>query len=498
MKNSPFYLLIIPFLVLFVQCGKVLEHDVYSSIEMNVFYDSQDAAEIGITGCYNRFFHESAYPMMIAFYQVSTDDVLKPSGWGHQLKQRGTLLNSNPSSGGGYDAQWARMYQAIANVNLFLERVAEIPDEKFTGNRKQELLAEGHFLRGVSYYYLTMLWGDIPLILELQTGGPEENNVAKTPHAEVINQVKADLTIAANDLPPVLENYSEGTTTNQRKGRASKWAAKAYLARIALMEQDMATALTLSDEIINSGLYPLATKWRSIVEEPMNSTESIFEMQNDYSPGFFGSGLFGWFMGFEFQIAPEVYELFETADELKVTQGKDIRFEVIYGKHPWSTNPAIRKHVPPRNYDSGGIEQMNISLVRATEIHFNKHEAAIEQNYEANRQAALDFINFIRSRAQDADWVNPHWPVPNGTTGIPALTAADVDTKEKMVTALRDEKRRELMYEDGIRWFDLLRWDKEYAKQITGSPTDNHLFLPFHDEELRRNPELVQNPAYAN
>src|SRR5690606_7904000 len=325
-----------------------------------------------------------------------------------------------------------------------------------------------------------------------------KNNFAKTQHAEDIKQVKANRPNAANDLPPALENYSEGTTTNQRKGRASKWAAKAYLARIALMEQDMATALTLSDEIINSGLYPLATKWRSIVEEPMNSTESIFEMQNDYSPGFFGSGLFGWFMGFEFQIAPEVYELFDTADELKVTQGKDIRFEVIYGKHPWSTNPAIRKHVPPRNYDSGGIEQMNISLVRATEIHFNKHEAAIEQNYEANRQAALDFINFIRSRAQDADWVNPHWPVPNGTTGIPALTAADVDTKEKMVTALRDEKRRELMYEDGIRWFDLLRWDKEYAKQITGSPTDNHLFLPFHDEELRRNPELVQNPAYAN
>src|SRR5690606_33783440 len=137
---------------------------------------------------------------------------------------------------------------------------------KFTGNRKQELLAEGHFLRGVSYYYLTMLWGDIPLILELQTGGPEENNVAKTPHAEVINQVKADLTISANDLPPVLENYSEGTTTNQRKGRSSKWAAKAYLARIAQMEQDMATALTLSDEIINSELYLLATKWRSIVE----------------------------------------------------------------------------------------------------------------------------------------------------------------------------------------------------------------------------------------
>src|SRR5690606_16954417 len=138
----------------------------YSSIEMDVFYDSQSAAEIGITGCYNRFFNEAAYPNLICFFQVSSDDVYRPSGWGHQLKQRGTLLNSNPSSGGGYYTQWSTLYRTIANINLFLERVAEIPDDKFTGNRKKELLAEGHFLRGVAYYYLTMAWGDIPLILE--------------------------------------------------------------------------------------------------------------------------------------------------------------------------------------------------------------------------------------------------------------------------------------------------------------------------------------------
>lgn len=488
----------IPLLIAFAQCGKVLDQEMYSSIEMEVFYDSQSAAEIGITGCYNRFFNEAAYPNLICFFQVSTDDIYRPSGWGHQLKQRSTLLNSNPSSGGGYNAQWSSLYRTIANINLFLARVAEIPDEKFTGNRKKELLAEGHFLRGVSYYYLTMAWGDIPLILELQTGGPEDNDVAKSPRPEVISQIKSDLTIAATDLPPVLENYSNDPVTNQRKGRASKWAAKAYLSRIALMEGEYQLALDLSDEIIGSGLYPLAEKWRSIVEEPMNATEAIFEQQNDYSPGFFGSGLFGWFMGFEFQIAPEVYDLFQTADELKVTQGKDIRFEVIYGKHPWSVNPAIRKHVPPRNYENGGVEQVNITLIRATEVHFNKHESAIMLNYELNKQAALDFLNRIRARVKDDEWVNPHWPVPNGTTGIPPLTMADVDTETKMIQAIREEKRRELMYEDGIRWFDLIRWDKEYAKQITGSTTDDHLYLPIHDEELRRNNALKQNPAYLN
>ena len=486
------YLLLIPSLLLFYQCSEVLEQDVYSSIEMDALYDSQSAAEVGITGCYNRFFNESAYSLLICYFQVSSDDIKQPSGWAYQLKDRTKLTSAYSTL-----TVWTKMYSAVANINLFLEKTAAIPDDKFTGNRKKELLAEGHFLRAVSYYYLTMLWGDVPLTLELKTGGPEDNAIAKTPHHDVLAQVKNDLTIAANDLPDVLSNYNDDAVTNERKGRASKWAAKAYLARIALYENDLDGALDLSDEIIDSGLYPMSTSWRSIFTEPMNSKESIFEQQNDYSPGFFGSGQFGWFMGFDFEIGESVYQLYDIPETLMVSQGKDVRWEFMYGDHPWSKNAAIRKHVPPRGYDLGGIEQLNFVLVRATELYFNKYEILIEKNYAANKQAALDFINLIRSRTQDLAWENPWWSVvPKGATGIPALTLADVDTKEKMVKALRDEKRREMIYEDGMRWFDLLRWDKEYAKQITNSATDNHLFLPYPIDEMLRNSALVQNPAY--
>jgi hypothetical protein len=129
----------------------------------------------------------------------------------------------------------------------------------------------------------------------------------------------------------------------------------------------------------------------------MNASESIFEQQNDYSPGFFGSGLFAWFMGFDFEMADTVYHVFETPEVLKQSQGKDIRFDFMFADHPWTSGSmAIRKHVPPRGYEQGGIEQMNIILVRATELHFNKYEILVEQDYEANKTAALDFVNFIR------------------------------------------------------------------------------------------------------
>ncbi len=82
--------------------------------------------------------------------------------------------------------------------------------------------------------------------MELEIGGPENNQIAKSSYTEVIELVKDELSLAAEYLPTVLENYDDVPVTNQRKGRASKWAAKAYLARIALMEKDWATALELS------------------------------------------------------------------------------------------------------------------------------------------------------------------------------------------------------------------------------------------------------------
>ncbi|MBT6721916.1 MAG: hypothetical protein HOB20_01665, partial [Planctomycetaceae bacterium] len=99
---------------------------------------------------------------------------------------------------GGFNTPWASLYNTVANVNFFLEKTAEIPDEKFIDNRKKELLAEGHFLRGVCYYYLAMAWGDVPLVMELKTGGPEDNPIAKSSHTEVLARVKAELTIAAD------------------------------------------------------------------------------------------------------------------------------------------------------------------------------------------------------------------------------------------------------------------------------------------------------------
>ena len=298
-------LLLFPLCLFFSQCD-VLDQEPISVAQVGTFYDSPSAAEIGLVGCYNRFFNEGGYPRLILYLQTSSDDVKQPNGFAFQMKDR-SQLTANPASGGGYDVAWRQLYETLANVNYLLEQVPLIPDQEFVDpnnfpnrNRKAEIMAEAHFLRGIVYYYLAMTWRDVPLILEFPEGGPEDNYVAKSSQTEILAQVKEDLLIAERDLPEVISNYGNGNPTNERKGKASKWAAKAYLARLALWENDWQEALNLSNDIINSGQYTFTPNWVDMFIHPMNASESILEQQNDFSPGFFGSGFFGWFFRVRF------------------------------------------------------------------------------------------------------------------------------------------------------------------------------------------------------
>ncbi len=475
-------------------CSDFLEEEPISQINAETFYEDASSAEIGLTGVYNRFFNENCYSMIVTPIIMSTDDILQPSGAFSQFKNRGELLTPSLAPLN----QWGKLYETISNVNFLLDEVGDLDADQFnpTPERRTEILAEGHFIRAVSYYYLYVGWGDVPLI----TFFPEtidEAIIPKSSKSEVLAQIRADLEIAAADLPDVISSYSNDQVTNQVKGRASKWAAKAYLARLALQENDWNTALSLSDEIINSNLYPIASQWRSIFQEPMNSTESIFEQQNDYSPGFFGSGLYGWFFGFDFEWSESALDQYEKPDTIGVTQGKDVRFDLTYTPHPWAPRYQPNKYLPPRLFEDGGIEQTNFVLVRLSELLFNRAECLNEIDFNSNRDQVVEILNMFRARAEDASWQNDWFPgVPMGTTGIPPLNANDFTSQDELRQAIRDEKRREFAFEDVMRWIDLFRWDKEYLKEITGSPTDDHLYFPIPVEEIVRNPDLEQNPAY--
>lgn len=465
----------------------VLEQEPQSILEIDAFYATGSDAEMGIIGAYNRFFAESHIVGTFMILDMSSDDLTTvPPKFGYLIENREEMSSLNH---GNTEAYFRAPWVTIANTNLFIENVNQLPPTAFTGttagtgNRKQEILGEAHFIRGVSYYYLAMLWRNVPLILDFPEGSlPEDNQLPSVSQAEILAQAESDLRVAEASLPDAMTQFP----VNERRGRASKWAAKAYLARLKLMQSNWQDALTLSDEIIASNQYSLVDPWTRIYLNEQNSNEAILEIQAERSPAFFNMGIHGWFYGNgEFRATDDAIAQFDKPQ-------KDARYEFVI-----KDNKVTSKFLPHPLWADAGIERANLTMLRLAEIYFNRAEALNELNFAANQQEVLDILNRIRARAADPAFNNRfRATAPIGTTGIPPLTLADVDTQEKMRLAIQQEKRRELMFE-GTRWLDLLRWDPNYAMTIVNTTNPDRLYLPIPESEITlNNGVLSQNPGW--
>ena len=483
-KNKLYRLIaLIPAFVFITGCD-VLEQEPESVLEIDAFYSTGSDAEMGIIGAYNRFYSENHIVGTYMILDMASDDLTTVSPkFGYLIENRNDM---SPLNHGGTEQYFRAPWITIANTNLFIENVTNLPAASFTGattanaNRKDEILGEAYFIRGVSYYYMAMMWRDVPLILEFPKGSlPEDNQVPNSTQAAVLAQAEADLRLAEAMLPNVLTQFS----VNERRGRASKWAAKAFLSRMKLMQNSWQEVVDLSNEIISSGQYTMVNPWTRLFLSEQNSSEAILEIQSERSPGFFDMGIHGWYYGNgEFKATADAIAQYEKPL-------KDARYEFTI-----KDNTATSKFLPVPLWSDAGIERANLTMLRLAEIHFNKAEALNELDYDANKQAVLDILNMIRARAADPAFNNRfRATAPVGTAGIPPLTLIDLDTQDKMRLAIRAEKRRELMFE-GLRWLDLLRWDPAYAMTIVKTTDQNRLYLPIPDSEIvLNNGVLSQN-----
>ena len=487
MKNKIYQLITIVTLFSVLPGCDVLEQEPQSILEIDAFYATGSDAEMGIIGAYNRLFAESHIVGTYMILDMSSDDLTTvPPKFGYLIENRDEMSSLND---GGTEQYFRAPWVTIANTNLFIKNVSELPPTAFTGatagtgNRKEEILGEAHFIRGLSYYFLAMLWRDVPLIVTFPEGPlPEDNQRGNATQAEVLAQAEADLRIAEASLPNAMTQFN----VNERRGRASKWAAKAFLSRLKLMQNNWQEVVDLSNEIISSNEYSFINPWTRIWLNEQNSAEAILEIQAERSPGFFNMGIHGWFYGNgEFRATDDAVAQFEKPL-------KDARYEFVI-----KDNKATSKFLPVPLWADAGIERANLTMIRMSEILFNKAEALNELDYEANKQEVLDILNMIRARAADPAFNNRFRPTaPIGTTGIPPLTLTDLDTQEKMRQAVRAEKRRELMFE-GTRWIDLLRWDPNYAMDIVNTSDPNRLYLPIPESEITlNNGELQQNQGW--
>ncbi|HVM86994.1 MAG TPA: RagB/SusD family nutrient uptake outer membrane protein [Puia sp.] len=202
------------------------------------------------------------------------------------------LVNSSNNGAGdfGFPGAWIRAYGAISRCNAALRALNNISDADFP--KKTIRIGEMHFLRGHMFFFLKVMFNQIPWFDETAT----DAEIAKIPNTmssdSLWQKIEGDFQTAMNDLP---------ATQPGEPGRANKYAAEAYLSKALLYHaytQDanhnvtgidaskLQQVVNLTKDIINSGIYSLNTDYAyNFLDGHDNSPESVFAIQYSINDG---------------------------------------------------------------------------------------------------------------------------------------------------------------------------------------------------------------------
>ena len=212
------------------------------------------------------------------WWEVMSDNCFGSGGLqDNKVKSLHHLVQMNSNQ---YEQPFVLLYGGINRANNQIETIDNVD---WTGNeaKRNQLLGEGYFMRGLYTLWLTQLYGDVPLITSTLIT------------EEMKTQVSAEEVI----YPQILSDFVSGQnlmSTEKSSGHANKYVAEAFMARaymfwagfykkvadlstgsapaINLVEQEGCTAASLSQadvvsalrDIVSSGAYELLEDYRSL------------------------------------------------------------------------------------------------------------------------------------------------------------------------------------------------------------------------------------------
>ena len=466
------------------------------------FWQSEDDVNKWLTATYSTFvFGDGAsngnFSRFFAWASMYRSDEYRSNfgnPWG-QANAEFTLDADNPV----VRVLWRSFYRTIFRANNAIEQIPLIAD--LTDQKKDELLGEAEFLRGVSYLYLITFWESIPLITTVPVED-EDFFPSQASREEVWAQVITDLTNAKENLTTLRER------DDANLGRATWGAAVGHLGKAYLYQEQWQSAATEFEQLIDSNIYDLVPNYRDNGNDiNENNIESIFEAQtNDaVSPVFStwrsrdaGPANFAANQGI---VEPWLVQTF--LEEPTLDGDVDPRaLATLIFPHPESTlyggltyfeaygtlEPDAPtywkkyKNVETRPNDTDGNQSgINLRIMRLADVLLMHAEAENEANGPTTEAQAS--FNRVRARANMA----------SVDAGI---------SQGDFRTAIRRERVLELSSED-VRWMDLKRWgilEERFndPSVLSGQSFDitRHEYYPIPGSELLDNPNLQQYSNY--
>lgn len=421
----------------------VLDVKPQSSILASEAFKDKKGIEKGILGAYSSFQNLSYYGRTFLIFSDLAADNLEHPADATALEYRQVDNNAILPENGSVLGIWSSLYEGINVANNVIARVPGMGD--MTDTEKNQALGELYFIRALNHFNLINYFGAVPL-KTTPTVGTGELDIARTDKAGVYQQIIDDLLFAEQHL-----------LASGPKVRASKYAAKALLARVYLYKGDYALAIDKATDVIDNGGYSMPD-YASVFED--GSSESIFEIDfTDLNRNRIAEYNFPKSLNGRREVAPSssLLDAYETDDE---------RYEATIA---FSGTLAY-----PVKYDDLAIGADNVIILRLAEMYLIRAEA--EARLEGDVIAIQEDINMIRERA--------------------GLSETGASTYSELLLAIERERRVEFAFE-GHRWFDLVRTGR--ATQVLANVTSpNQLLFPIPLDEILTNksPGMHQNDGY--
>jgi len=417
--------------------------------------------------------------------------------------------NLTPSLGGYQQAIYNDSYTGIARINILLQQLAAYQGGDITADMRKQYEGEVRFIRAFYYFQLYTTYGEVPLVLEPLT--LETQKKPKDAADKILAQILSDLDYGITNLSQ--------NAYGQNGGHATASSAQALKARVLLFSAFGTTGnpdisiLTQVRDLCQQVMskYTLSKNFEDNFRDATqkNNTEIIFSV-NYLAPNnansmdmYFGD----WDVAAPLQNFVNTFECIDglpfgvsplTNTSAPFTNRDPRLAKTVYVDHPdfgdgkvhFPSNPrptgyGLLKVLEPSNipYGFSTQSQQDVVVLRLGEVMLMYAEAQNEiQGPDASvYKATTD----LRARVS-----------------MPAFPAGL--SKEAMRDRIRHERRVELAFESGLRYYDLIRW--RTAGQVLNNVKDG--LSPYHFEDKfyrwplpqteidKSSGILIQNPNY--
>jgi starch-binding outer membrane protein, SusD/RagB family len=477
MKKIIIYITFLTVCVAGTSCKKVIEQTPSNTIFREGFWKTEQDAQTSLAGTYARLRDVLNQSNRHYYYGDIPADVF--------VSFAGDLSFLPEISRGIYTAayqdqlrDWRPFYKISAMANLVIEKVPQIPASAFKNGgeaARDRVVGEALFIRALTYFYLTRIWGDVVYVTTVEKDTESEPNQAKTNKETVLAGCIKDLVEASAKLQ---FGYASG---NERAVKANKGSALALLAHIYAWTGDYENAEKAADQVITNGGYTLLPMSQMPALFKGKSTESIFEIE------FESSNNEGNRNGIAEELLVDPYirnknnAWFIDQTQLTMIYGdttsttKDKRVAAFFersGNNVFSKKYSSVFYKDLANFADVRFDD-NIVIFRLSDIMLLRAEALVKLNRFSDARELLDAV---RLRA-----------------GLDRSTATDAQLYDEVFM----ERCRELFLE-GHKYWDMLR-TKHFPSHLTQEEFNQGAHLwPIQKEVFLDNNKLTQNAYWIS